>query len=584
MSRLAWTRYEGNDIEAVVSMFVCREFPDAFRIRPSRGDGGIDVCVPVSPGHVEIYQVKKFAENLDASQRGQIVESHTRIQDYASTRNWTIDKWHLTLPLDPTTENTEWFEELESSAYFPCVWEGLARVEGWAAAHRDIVDYYLRDGRERLMEEVARFVAVSAIPLNGPLAATPEDFAGLEPDMVQNQLATLRDTLNRRDPHFQYDIAVSHRPLDSIPGTDAYPSLVASTSRKIGDSFVTFHVLARGAESLCERPITFSGTLAAKVGSEEHREFEEFRKYGRPPTVPLDITNLSMRLPGGLGGAFDVGKVTMERLADRRTFERRLSILSPADETLADVIFTMRPPVANIDNTGTYSYGTDAVGFLEIELLATFQDEVDIRLRFHRGDPTGHFPDKIEPSLALVQHFVAPNHFRIAAVRGRSSAVQDIPHVRRERTDVQWNDLLLRYVRALITIQRYADFELTVPDLATEDFQHIEGVLRAARLIRGEVVEVTWERITFTLHPDASPPDGLQQAILPRELEVTISGRTIPLGTFLFMSSAVEVTNVQTDSTGVVTADLVPALENKTAHLRWMGEASIDPGADDNAT
>ena len=112
MSRLPWTRYDGDDIEAVVSLFVCREFPDAFRVRPSRGDGGIDVCVPVSPGHVEIYQVKKFADNLDTSQKTQIVESHKRIQDYARTRNWAIDKWHLTLPLDPTPENTQWFEEL----------------------------------------------------------------------------------------------------------------------------------------------------------------------------------------------------------------------------------------------------------------------------------------------------------------------------------------------------------------------------------------------------------------------------------------------------------------------------------------
>ncbi|WP_156664501.1 hypothetical protein [Mycobacterium sp. 852002-51057_SCH5723018] len=528
--------------------------------------------------------MKKFAENLDASQRSQIVESHTRIQDYATTRNWTIDKWHLTLPLDPTTENTEWFEGLESSGGFPCVWDGLARVEGWAARHQDIVDYYLRDGRERLMEEIARFVALSAIPLNGPLAATPEDFVGLEPGMVQTQLATLRDTLNRRDPHFQYDIAVSHRPLGPIPDTGAYPGLVASTSRRVGDSFVTFHVLARCAESLCERPITFSGTLAAKIGSEEHREFEEFRKYGRVPTVPLDITNLSMGFPGGLGGTFEAGKVTLAQVNDRKTFERRLSILSPTDETLAKVNFTMSPPTTNLDNTGTYSHGTDSVGFLGIELLATFQDQVDIRLRFHRGDPTGHFPDKIEQSLALVQHFVAPNRFRIAAVRGRSSAVQDIPHVLRDDANVQWNDLLLRYVRALITIQPCADFELTVPDLATEDYQHIKGVLRAARLIRGEVVDVTWESITFTLHPDASPPDGLQQAVLPQELKATVGGRTIALGTVLFTSAAVEVTNIHTDSTGVVTADLVPALGNNTAQLRWMGEASFELGTHDDAS
>lgn len=60
MSRIPWSRYHGDDIEAVISMFICREHKHAYRIRPSTGDGGIDVCVPISPGHVEIYQVKRL--------------------------------------------------------------------------------------------------------------------------------------------------------------------------------------------------------------------------------------------------------------------------------------------------------------------------------------------------------------------------------------------------------------------------------------------------------------------------------------------------------------------------------------------
>lgn len=46
MSRLPWSRYEGDDIEAVVSMFVCREFPEAFRVRPSRGMAGSTYVEP----------------------------------------------------------------------------------------------------------------------------------------------------------------------------------------------------------------------------------------------------------------------------------------------------------------------------------------------------------------------------------------------------------------------------------------------------------------------------------------------------------------------------------------------------------
>lgn len=62
---------------------------------------------------------------------------------------------------------------------------------------------------QRLAEEVARSAAISAISMGGSLVATGEDFVGPEPAMVQQRLAAIRDTLNSRDPHFQYDIAIS---------------------------------------------------------------------------------------------------------------------------------------------------------------------------------------------------------------------------------------------------------------------------------------------------------------------------------------------------------------------------------------
>jgi hypothetical protein len=123
--------------------------------------------------------------------------------------------------------------------------------------------------------------------------------------------------------------------------------LVASTFREIRNSYVTFHVLARGAESVQERPITLRGTLTAKTGSEEQREFEEFRTYGRLPTVPLDISDFTMDLPGGLGGEFETGRVVIAGPGGGETFERRLSVLSPTDETLAEADFTMSPPSTN---------------------------------------------------------------------------------------------------------------------------------------------------------------------------------------------------------------------------------------------
>jgi len=66
MARVEWTRQSGEDVEAVVAMLLCTEYPNAWRIRPGRGDGGVDVFVPLSDDRAlrDVYQVKKFASNL----------------------------------------------------------------------------------------------------------------------------------------------------------------------------------------------------------------------------------------------------------------------------------------------------------------------------------------------------------------------------------------------------------------------------------------------------------------------------------------------------------------------------------------
>jgi len=76
VTRVEWTRTEPGDIEHVVSMLLCRENPSAVRIRPSRGDGGIDVLTPSRDGTgVAVYQVKSFTRNLTQGQKAQAERS-----------------------------------------------------------------------------------------------------------------------------------------------------------------------------------------------------------------------------------------------------------------------------------------------------------------------------------------------------------------------------------------------------------------------------------------------------------------------------------------------------------------------------
>jgi hypothetical protein len=106
VTRIEWTRTEPGDIEHLVAMLLCRENPAATHIRPSRGDGGIDVLGPADDGSgIIVYQVKSFHSNLTASQKAQVERSFHRLVDFAKAHDLKVLEWYLTLPLDPTTEN-----------------------------------------------------------------------------------------------------------------------------------------------------------------------------------------------------------------------------------------------------------------------------------------------------------------------------------------------------------------------------------------------------------------------------------------------------------------------------------------------
>jgi hypothetical protein len=84
VARVEWTRTEPADIKHLVAMLLCRENPDATLIRPSSGDGGIDVLVPADgDSGVIVCQVKSFHSNLTASQKAQVVHSFHRLLDFA---------------------------------------------------------------------------------------------------------------------------------------------------------------------------------------------------------------------------------------------------------------------------------------------------------------------------------------------------------------------------------------------------------------------------------------------------------------------------------------------------------------------
>jgi hypothetical protein len=107
---VAWSVVDGTAIEKTIAVLLNRENPRARRVRPSRGDGGLDIIVPrPETGDYVDYQVKGFGRPpLTASQKRQVEESlkaaiKTHNDPNSSIR---IAEWLLTLPQNLTHVRT----------------------------------------------------------------------------------------------------------------------------------------------------------------------------------------------------------------------------------------------------------------------------------------------------------------------------------------------------------------------------------------------------------------------------------------------------------------------------------------------
>ena len=131
---IPWLRISGDEAETIIAVYVCRENPDAVKVRPSRGDGGIDLLCKRDDDSFYGYLVKKFATNLSSGQKSQFVNSWEKAQKFFDEHHWTMSNWYLVLPLDPTPENILWFKEtIQSRSSFKFKFVGLAKIKAWAS-------------------------------------------------------------------------------------------------------------------------------------------------------------------------------------------------------------------------------------------------------------------------------------------------------------------------------------------------------------------------------------------------------------------------------------------------------------------
>ncbi|WP_353335370.1 hypothetical protein [Bifidobacterium psychraerophilum] len=531
MAMVEWTRLSGDQVEGLTATLLCRRYPDASRIRPSSGDGGIDLLVPGSEGKSVIYQVKKFASNLSSSQKSQIEKSLRRLEEYRSQHDLIVESWHLALPLDPTNENLQWLVETTKGRPYPCDWKGLSFLDGLAAEFPDVVDYYVGNGKQRLESVIEKLTSAMGMkPSGGDGLITPAQLG----DYLR-ELAPILDT----DPHFRYEVSVG----PTKPYITSEPGMVFATVRTTGpdnSNAVTVRVFTRFKAALEFRPIPINVVIHAEPGSDLQRELANFTKYGTSLSAPIGTVDAKMNLPGGLGGDLTgagLHIIAADGQANTPSHVLRMIAINPRNEIVATALIDMQQPTFGLDHTGARITGTERNGSFRVDMRSDFSRQVTT-LTISDVSVKGLAPHDAVTALRVLTALQSPNRIAIAAPHGPVENPIGLPDDFALPDSASLN-ALIEIATSLETIQEHTTIQLAMP--AGISPGEAASWKTAARLLLGEQVNATTAVVPTCLNPGVSAPEGKFAIAYYSELSVTVNSTTIPLGTILMHCPIAEV-------------------------------------------
>lgn len=480
--RIPWTRYSGEDVESVLATFISLEERNAIKIRPSRGDGGIDLIVYLDAETVDIYQIKKFAENLKNSQKAQIENSWQELSATTAVLHVKINSWHLVMPLDPTNENLRWAKELVEPSGTKFIWDGLSRVDGWASKYPEVIDYYFSNGKEEVSEYAAKLLSMANLP----------DCS--DPVILENRLSDLCSNLDKLDPYYAYSVHV----LSEYDKRDDFctraPGVVMSQILVTpGSGRIAIDVIEKTPIASMLHPLTFSVKIIAGT-DEEKEQAQNFIKYGMPFTsLPAEVIDQDCQLP--VGRSYEGFRRGIIKSFDLNTSNciRSASLFWEGCGELQLIV----------DKT---THGTKGVFFSAHDDTETFK----LNFKWDASQPGGtlnyefsfsNLANKRSRDVARTYRFLSEATDKKVDLRiNGTSALSFNLDIRDDLIDLI--NKIYGLAVALETVNRAADCEMPFPDVYKTTKGEIANLRDAARLLDGESVVYSWESHWFNLDGD----------------------------------------------------------------------------------
>lgn len=532
MARVEWTRQSGEDVEAAVGMLLCSRFPNAVRVRPSQGDGGIDIFIPGPAGWGKeraIWQIKRYCDNLGGTEKRAIKRSFARVVETSKKEGWTITEWHLVMPLDLTTQNLGWLDTYiaDTGVDFPCKTHGLLLCDTLAANNPKVIDYYLRDGKDRLQAELNNLTKILAH------RSDRSDNEQLMPADAIGDLTSIYKALNACDPFYKYSFDVSDEPPPDRPTSDG-DGLVAAYAMYQDSIWITIKVYALSLAALEERPVTWRLQLAVPADDEQLRKrVEKFIDYGGPLSMPAGTVSGILDLPGGLGGNVDGASLQVldivEQPAGDEGVELAVAMLAPdSDSVIAST--TIKRTEFSRGQGGVRSVWADNADLFTIEMLARGTQQRELTWNFHTEyDLKGRQPADIVDSLNFLAAMHAPNRIGIGLPYGPREFASGgtAPSADQDLEAKRW----ARIAESLCEIQKHVGVLLRMPAEMTKD-QAI-AIIETAKILSGETRSgavtgpVSILRQEAQLEPES---DTVYEFIAIKRLAITLGDDQVSVG------------------------------------------------------
>jgi len=523
-----WGAYPGEYLELVMAVLVAQDHPDTLRRTPASGDGGIDLMVPDGHGF-EVRQVKRFTHRIGASERRQIKETWDTLRaDPRLSR--PITAYRLVVPVDPTPDEQEWFDNLVADSPWPATWRGEVHWHDLASRHPHVIDYLFGGGRDRVARR-SRALQSTVIDPGHPLRAI--DAAG--------SLAVVLSALNRDDPHYRYEILTS----PTMPSRDELPNCaLAQTQRVVDGGYLTILVIPRHRYSLQDAPI--GGTFKVEIPDPEaaarfQEAFTCFENFGRALDLPEGMVSGKITAPGGLGGAFEAGGGWIGPVPSSAEHPplRLVAVSSDGEKVLGELTLEILS-VTTGRAGGTEIRLADSTRLFtgELRLMPPNRNDPEQRtltFSFAIGEIIGQPVLRVLPVVRLLSLFELPNELQLRPEYGNQvlarSPLEQVGYMT-ESAQIHLEDLA--------TLQSYADQPVLVPEAIDPPLAN--DLHELARMLRGETITGSWDNVTMHLQPGVSRDEfatqfatqfaGEAPLALEQEISVTLGGQTIALGPF----------------------------------------------------